>query len=144
MLAKDRKEMWYISMDTEGKALFENPFAVACHTIANRSTIIVTDWGKNSLTLLDASNGHLIRTVVVKGKCPHGLTVDNKGNVYVCYFNSKEICVWSDNLQRSKILLSSADLKGQPRAVSYRGSTDCLLVSCAGVDTIECFQLHYK
>lgn len=144
MLAADGKEVWSISRDTSGKKLFTNPFSVSRSTITNRETIIVTDWGKNTLTLLDANNGQLLRTIDVKGKDPHGLTVDSNGNVYVCFFHSMEICVLSNDLKRSKILLSSANLKGQPRDVSYRSSTNCLFISYCKEDTVDCFQLLYN
>ena len=143
MLTLNGKQVWS-AMGTKGQMIFENPFSVACSTFTNRETIIVTDWGKNTLTLLDATDGQLIKTVDVKGKGPHGITVDIYGNVYVCFFFSKEICVWSANLKQSKILLSRANLKDSPRAISYRSSTNCLFISYCCEDTIECFQLLYN
>lgn len=132
-----------VAMNTKGQMIFENPFSVACNTVTNRETIIVTDWGKNTLTLLDATDGQLIKTVDVKGKGPHGITMDTYGNVYVCFFFSKEICVWSADLKQSKILLSSVNLKSKPRAVSCRSSTDSLLITYSDVNRVDCFKLHY-
>ena len=143
MLSADGKEIWSISVDTTGQKLFSNPFSLARTAITDRNTILVTDLGKNTLTLLDASDGQLLRTVDVKGKCPHGITVDTCGNVYVCFFDSGEICCFSDDLQHSRILLSRTNLKGPPRDIFYRRSTDSLLISYYKVDAVDCFKLLY-
>ena len=143
MLDLNGKEIWSVSTDNKETKLFKNPFALACNITMERATLIVTDWGKNALTLLDASSGQVIRTIAVDGKKPHGVTVDDDGNVYVCYVATKEISVWSADFQQSKILLSRDDLESKPRSVFFSGLTDTLYVSYCDKDNVDCFQLSY-
>ena len=70
----------------------------------------MSDWRKKTIVLLDASNGHLLKTIDVKGKKPYGLTVDGDLNVYTCNVTPKEICVWSPNFEQCRIVLSGKDL----------------------------------
>ena len=96
---------------------------------------------KKTLTLIDPNDGHLIETIDVKGKGPHGLTCDNDGNVYVCYWHSKEICVFSPDFEKSRTLLSSSDLRGGPQDIVYCGNSDVLYISYDDNDTLDCFEL---
>lgn len=77
------------------------------------------------------------------GKSPHGVTVDGDGNVYVCYFATKEISVWSADFRQCRVLLSGDDLESKPRAVFFSGSNDTLYVSYMDEDILDCFQLSY-
>lgn len=106
------QELWSIDSDQQGNKLFAKPRSAASNFINDTLRIIVTDWKKDTITLLDTRNGDLIETCVVdvQGKSPHGLTMDEEGNVYICYFNTNEICIYSADLKKSRILLSSSDL----------------------------------
>lgn len=144
MIDLEGNDIWSISADCNGEALFKNPFRLVKTSENDKASVIVTDCGKHSLILLDANSGQLIRTISVKGKHPHGLTVDNAGNLYVCYFSSYEIGVWSSDLQHSRILLSKNDLQGQPRLICYNGSSNTLYISYGNKDKLDSFQLEYK
>ena len=36
---------------------------------------------------------------------PRGLTVDDNGNVFVCYYNPREIRVWSRNMEERSLTI---------------------------------------
>ena len=141
MIDLNGREQWSVSVDDKGQQLFDTPYAVTVTTSNDTSTVIVSDRGKHSLTVLDPNDGHLIKTVDVKGKQPYGLTTDKNGNVYVCYCNTKEICVFSPDFEKSRILLSSSELRGSPRHIVYCSNSDVLYIAYGYGDSVECFQL---
>lgn len=51
---------WPVSTDQQGRQVFEDPEYVCCHDNGGTSTVVVTDWGKNTLTLLEAETGEVI------------------------------------------------------------------------------------
>ena len=141
MIDLNGKEKWSVSVDHKGQQLFAKPRSVTISTCNDKSTAVVSDWGKDTLTLIDPNDGHLIKTIDVKGKWPAGLTCDNVGNAYVCYKHTLEICVFSPDFEKSRILLSSSDLRGGPQDIVYCSNSDVLYISYANNDTVDCFQL---
>ena len=121
-------KLWSVSTDHNGQQLFKYPHSVTTNIINDNLTVIVTDWGKNTITLLDANNGDVIKIVDVKGKGPYGLTVGNDGNVYVCYRSSGEMCVWSADFSQSRILLSDRDLQPNLMNIIYCDNTDEIFI----------------
>ena len=141
MIDLNGEEKWSVSVDHKGQQLFAKPYSVTISTCNDTSTAVVSDWSKDTLTLMDPNDGHLIKTIDVTGKDPHGLTCDNDGNVYVCYRLSKEICVFSPGFEKSRILLSSSDLRGSPLSIVYSSTSDVLYIAYQNNDTVDCFQL---
>ena len=141
MIDFNGKEKWSVSVDHKGQQLFSKPYSVTISTCNDKSTAVVSDWGKETLTLIDPNDGHLIKTIDVKGKDPHGLTCDNDGNVYVCYLRTKEICVFSPDFEKSRILSSSSDLRDYPTDVVYSSTSDVLYIAYHTNDTMDCFEL---
>ena len=62
------------------------------------ATVVVSDWRKHTITVLDADSGKLIKVCDVEGRQPRGITVDNYGTVYVWYSRTREIGVWSGEM----------------------------------------------
>ena len=62
------------------------------------ATVVVSDPVKHTITVLDADSGKLIKVCDVEGRMPAGITVDNYGTVYVSYFRTREIGVWSGEM----------------------------------------------
>ena len=60
---------------------------------------------------------------------PHGITVDNDGNVYAVGFYSNNVVVFSPDGQSHRQLLSSKDGLIYPRLLDYDRSTNRLLVA---------------
>ena len=135
------REKWSVSVDNKRQQLFDSPYAVTVTTSNDTSTVIVSDRGKHSLTVIDPNDGHLIKTIDVKGKLPYGLTTDKYGNVYVCYFDTMEICVFSPGFEKSRILLSSSELRGCPYDIAYCSNSGVVYIAYCSDDTVDCFQL---
>ena len=141
MIDLNGEEKWSVSVDHKGQQLFGKPYSVTVSTCDDKSTALVSDLNKQTLNLFDPNDGHLIKTIDVTGKKPRGFTCDNDGNVYVCYFGSKEICVLSPDFEKSRILLSSSDLFGDPINIVYCGNSGVLYIAYYRKDTVDCFQL---
>ena len=130
-------ELWSKATDHSGQDLFDKPFSLTVTMINDRTTILVTDWSKDTITLFDANNGDYIRTVDVKGKGPHGIIVDSDGNTYVSCFRKKELSVWSADFQQSRTVLTSKDLKLNPLYLVYNDNLNELYVSYKTTDKID-------
>ena len=136
------KEVWSVTKGPDNQQLFVRPLYTVTSKINDTEAVIVSDWGQETLTLLNANNGSLLKIVDMKGKCPNGITVDNDGNIFVACGRTKEICVWSNDFTKSRTLISRKDLKGEPVCIAYSRSTDTLYISYYGVcGYIERFQL---
>lgn len=141
MIDRSGREKWSVSTDPIGKSLFTGNRSIIVSAVENTPKLIVTDWGKNTLTFLNPRNGEVLNIIDVKGKSPHGITSDHDGNVYVCYYDSMEISVFSPDFQQSRILLSAADLNGSPIDIVFDGTLKVLYISYYDNDIIDCFQL---
>ena len=142
MIDMNGKEVWSVSKGPDNQQLFDRPLFIVTSKINATDTVIVSDYVKETLTLLNANNGSLLKIIDMKGKGPRGITVDNNGNIFVACYNTKEICVWSNDFTKSRTLISRKDLEREPRDIAYSRSTDTLYIGYIGVcDYIERFQL---
>ena len=133
------KELWSISKDESEKDLFKLPCGIVLSKIDNKDTAIVIDYIKETITLLDAKNGRLMRVINVDENAPIHITIDNDCNVYIIYLNSDEIRVWSRDFKSNRILLSKKDLAMVPTAIVYSEATDSIYIPYhTGID---CFRL---
>ena len=142
MIDMNGKEVWSVSKGPDNQHLFDAPRYIVTSKINDTETVIVSDCEKETLTLLNANNGSLLKSVDMKGKGPYGITVDNDGNIFVACGTTREICVWSNDFTKSRTLISQKDLEIFPGCIAYSSSTDNLYISNAGFyDYIERFQL---
>ena len=142
MIDRNGKEVWSVSKGPDNQQLFDTPLYIVTSKINDTETVIVSDWGKETLTLLNANNGSLLKIVDMKGKCPRGITVDNNGNMFVACGRTREICVWSNDFTKSRTIISRKDLERESNYIAYSRSTDTLYISyCGYCDYIERFQL---
>ena len=148
LITTDGRVLWSVPRDTTGPNLFDSPFGITITTITDTTAVVVvSDFEKNTLTLLEAQTGKFIRGIDVgEGKGPVGITTDSDGNVYVCYLYTDEIGVWSADLQESKILLSGGDQLGEgPCRIVYNAVNNSLYVSYSFVsgsgNTVDSFRL---
>ena len=63
--------------------------------------------------------------------CPWGLTVDDNGNVFVCYLNPGEIRVWSRNMEERSLTIHGK-LEFNPLAIVYCRKRQQLIVTNYG------------
>ena len=121
----------------KGEGLLHCPFA---------AVFVVSDYMKNTLTLLETETGKIIRSIDVgEEKGPYGITVDSDGNAYVCDRRNYEIGVWSADFKESKILLSRDKLGAGPCYIVYSAVNDSLYVSypqtSRSCNTVDIFRL---
>ena len=128
LINMDGQEVWSVSKGPDGQQLFAKPRDVVVQSIDGKDTIIVSDWRRGSLTLLDASNGELLKVIDTKGKDPHGMTVDKFGNILLCNRKSSEVHVYSSDFTKSAILLTKNDIHKNPSDLAYNRSTCTLFV----------------
>ena len=142
MIDMNGKVVWSVTKGPDNQELFDVPRYIVTSKINDTETVIVTDWRKETLTLLNANNGSLLKIVDMKGKGPLGLTVDNNGNIFVACGTTSEICVWSNDFTKSRTLISRKNLEREPYYIAYSRSTDTLYIGCyAACDYIERLQL---
>ena len=141
LINMDGQEVWSVSKGPDGQQLFTKPYDVVVQTIDGKDTVIVSDWRRKSLTLLDASNGELLKVVDTKGKGPHGMTVDKFGNILVCYYKASEVHVYSSDFTKSAILLTKKDIHENPSSLAYNRSTCTLFVGYDGNKEIDRFKI---
>ena len=141
MIDINGKEVWSVTKGPDNQQLFDTPLYIVTSKINDTETVIVSDCGKETLTLLNANNGSLLKIVDMKGKFPRGITVDDDGNIFVACGRTREICVWSNDFTKSRTLISGKDLEREPRDIAYSRSTDTLYIGYfGGCDYIERFQ----
>ena len=141
MINTNGKEIWSVTKGLDDEQLFVTPCFIVTSKINDTETVIVSDCRKETLTLLNANNGSLLKIVNMKGKCPYGITVDNNGNIFVACGIRSEICVWSNDFTKSRTLISKKDLDLAPCYIAYSSSTDTLYISHGDYyDYIEIFQ----
>ena len=142
MIDMNGKEVWSVTKGPDNQQLFDTPLYIVTSKINDTETVIVSDKRKETLTLLNANNGSLLKIVDMKGKCPRGITVDSNGNIFVACDKTSEICVWSNDFTKSRTLISRKDIEMVPDCIAYSRSTDTLYIGYIGVcDYIERFQL---
>ena len=141
LINMDGQEVWSVSKGPDSQQLFAKPYDVVVQTIDGKDTVIVSDWGRESLTLLDASNGELLKVVYTKGKGPHGMTVDKFGNILVCYSFALEVHVYSSDFTKSAILLTKNDIHKNPTNLAYNRSTCTLFVGYRENKEIDRFKI---
>ena len=135
------KELWSITKDESGEDLFDYPCGIVLSEIDYEDTAVVIDYAMDTITLLGAENGCLMRVKNLDKKQPNGITIDNDFNVYVVYMTSNEISVWSRDFKSNRILLSENDFAWRPRAIMYSEVTDSLYISYLKRNKIDCFRL---
>ena len=143
MIDTNGKEVWSVSKGPDNQQLFVAPLYIVTSKINETETVIVSDWWKETLTLLNANIGSLLKIVDMQGKGPYGITVDNDGNIFLACYETRKICVWSNDFTKSRTLISGKDLEEEPVSIAYSRSTDTLYIGYSGVvcDYIEIFQI---
>lgn len=108
--------------------------------VTKPATLLVTDSKKETISVLKAETGVVMRVCNVPGKKPKGIVVDKSGFVYVCYGSSGEIAVWSTDLSESRCLIS--DCRNNPRAIAYNPIKQELIVSYKDQKIVDRYTLE--
>ena len=136
---------WCTHTDRQGQPLFSCPWYVTWYDDGGSAAVIVSDFGNDTLTVLNADTGDVITRRQVEGKRPKGVTTDTAGNIYVCYCSTDEVAVLIKDLSQENVILSKRDgLSSRPQAIVYDAVDQQLLVSNFSDDsrnTVDCFKL---
>ena len=117
-----------VSTDDQGQWLFSDPRYVTSDI--ERSTVTVTDCGNNTLTVLNGDTGDVIKRRSREDKSPRAITTGPSGNIYVCYYDTREVAVLTGDLTEERILLSQQNgLDDGPTAIAYDKSCGQLITS---------------
>ena len=128
MIDMGGKVLWTTTAATEDKNLFECARFLTTYSGDDCDTVIVTDRNRQTITVLDAGTGKVVKVCNVKGETPRGVTVDDNGNVYVCY-DSGEITVWSKSMEVERCLVSGSAGLEFPCVMAYNSRRRELLLS---------------
>ena len=128
------KVLWTATTDCRGKDLFGSASFLTTCSSDDGNTVIVTDPGKQTITVLDAGTGMVVKVCDVKGKKPVGVTVDDNGNVYVCD-EAGEISVWSKDMQEETLLAPGSEYLEFSWAMAYNRRRSELVVTSLFDDT---------
>ena len=138
------KVLWTATTDSRGKYLFYCAIFLTTCSSDDGDTVIVTDRDKQTITVLDTGTGKVVKVCDVKGKKPTNVTVDDNGNVYVCY-EAGEISVWSRDMQEETFLITGSDYLQCPFAMAYNRGRSELVVTSNAADTVyRNFIYRYK
>ena len=125
---------WSVLSDDQRQSLFSKPRFVTSDI--ERSTVTVTDFGNNTLTVVNGDTGDVIKRSV-KDKRPYGITTGPSGNIYVCYAKTREVTELTGDLSEERTLLSQQDGLGDgPWSTAYDKSCGQLITAYA-LDIID-------
>ena len=113
-----------------------------------RNTVTVTDHWNFTLTVVNGDTGDIIKIRNVEDKWPKGVTTGPSGNIYVCYYETREVAVLTGDLAEERILLSQQDGLGHyPLAISYDKSCGQLITSydfdSVDANSVDVFDLSF-
>ena len=141
-------ELWSVSNTQKGTFLgfkieekLKAPRSIVTKCFDGKRALLVSDWKKNRINLLDGADGHIIGSVNEEETSPYSIATDFGGNVFVAYRGVREIGVRSSDLQHCSTLLAHDDLQGNPQHIVYKNTTYELLVSYEDSNVIDIFQI---
>lgn len=139
MIDMHGKVKWSVTTDAEGMDLFKWAGFLTVKGGASRDTVIVTDQFRQTITVLNAHNGSIVKVCDVSGRTPRGVTCDENGEVYVC-FESGPLTLWSADMSREKSP-GNVDLKS-PYAMAYDKKKKELFVTSSSDDSQYSDRIH--
>ena len=141
LLDQSGKESWSLSRDNH-EDLFVSPW-YAAPLDERAGHIVVTDRHTNALIVVKGNNGDIIARRTVEDKGPFGVGTDGVGHVCLCYCDTREVAMLSEDLKEESILLSKKNgLGNKPQAIVYDTVNDRILVSYFLCNTVDSFHIQ--
>ena len=146
----------YWSVSTSSKHVFKLPLYVCISKHAISPTVIITDCGNSTVTLLNASSGEILKQIGLPwSKEPQCVTTDDNNNIYITYIGTHELVVMNEDLSEASVLLSRrgiigrwfhdetscVELGGRPWAVAYDPHDKKLIVSYDSRNYLDYFKV---
>ena len=126
MINMEGRILW--STGSRPQQLFSGAWFLTVRSGSGPDTVLVSDSVKHTITVLEADTGKLVKVCDVGGRKPQGLTVDDNGNVFVCYrYPRREIRVWSRNMEERSLTIHGK-LEFNPGAIVYCRKRQQLIV----------------
>ena len=139
MINMEGRILW--STESLPQQLFSCALYLTVRSGSGPDTVLVSDSDKQTITVLEADTGKLVKVCDVGGRTPLGLTVDDNGNVFVCYYNPGEIRVWSRNMEERSLTIHGK-LEFNPRTIVYCRKRQQLIVT--NCDVLDNCIYNYK
>ena len=119
-----------------GRSLFQNAKYVSSNS--DGRWFAVTDYDKNTITILDTNNGAVITSRQLKN-CYSlgGVSIDMSDNIFVC--TGPNIVVLSSDLKNEHVLFNMEDKV--PQAIAYDKMKHQLIISQWYNNSVRCLQL---
>ena len=142
----DRRGQVHWSISRQG--LFDLPQFCRSFQIYNKLVIIVIDSMKKTITKLDGETGDILN-ICDDDDALFGVSADNnRGILYVCKRNKRQVCAWSADLSNHRTLLTHSDgLCDFPRCLTFSSANSQLLISSEvgnnGSNYVDRYQLAY-
>lgn len=139
MIDMHGKVKWSVTTNMDGVDLFQWAGFLTLRSGASRDLVVVTDQFKQTITVLNAHNGSIVKVCDVNGRTPKGITCDENGEVYVC-FESGPITLWSSDMSRERNP-GNVGLKS-PYAMAYDKKQKELFVASSSDDATYAHFIH--
>ena len=144
MIDIEGRVLWIVTRDTRGNNLFDVARFITTQSTEAGDNVVVIDWKKCTIAVLDAVSGNVSKVREVKGKEPRGVAVDGNGNIYVGY-NNCEISMWSRDMGEDTCLVSGSVSVEYPVAMVYDRYRSELLLTSRSMGKQYCNFIHrYK
>lgn len=139
--------LWDKISDDNGQALFKSLRFLTSHTDGGVMKIILTDRIENSITVLDRKTVEVVARREMKDKGQDGITADHLGNIYVCFWYTREVAVLPANLSEFHIILTHQEgLAELPDAIAFDHGSRQLVISNSNPGTqnnVQCCMIYY-
>lgn len=122
--------IWLTKLDEQGGGIFERAHCLAVRRDIDSDTVIVTDEYKETITMLDARSGEVVKVIDSDEKTPCGVTVDKRGKICVSH-DSGEISLWCSDMEEDHCL-ATGNVE-YPHAMVYDRSRSELIISSLSI-----------
>ena len=132
------KQLWSVSVDSKGQALFKYPAWMVTISNVNNIFIVLNDWSTGHYTYIDSRNGNVIK--ICNGGCFHCITTGGKEALLSCR-SSGGVDVYSTEMKYKRTLVKPSELSGKPHSVLYNPAVGEIIVAHRGTYVIDRFRL---
>ena len=144
MIDMTGKMLWILQNVPNGEELFLCARFLTTCPGDDGDTVIVTDWWKKVITVIDARSGNIMKVCDAKGKDPRGVSADENGNIYMCY-RTGQITRWSRGMQKETVLAVDGGSLPSPLVMLYNSRRSELAITSTSYNTnLDDFIHRYK
>ena len=135
------KLLWSTTLVSEDENLLDSAVFLTTCSGDDGDTVIITNEVKQTITVIDADTGKVVKVCNFTGKKPLGVTVDINGNVYVCH-ESGAISVWSKGMKAETCVTTGSKYLKCPLAMAYNFKRSELVLTSDACSSEYCDFIH--